>query len=210
MNNPHRPIGVFDSGVGGLTVLRALVHLLPHESFIYVGDTARVPYGSKSPEAVRRFSLEIARFFRRKGVKMMVTACNTASALALPDLRAFMPVPVIGVIEPGARAALASTSKPFDFARLSCTVPRTLSTGEQLAMLAKTKHHAPAAERNKDPILGVLRELCSETKFVLTIAEGSGQHVVHFARHLPHVTFQPTDAKLGAFARIGMRVLLCT
>jgi len=109
MNNPHRPIGVFDSGVGGLTVLRALVHLLPHESFIYVGDTARVPYGSKSPEAVRRFSLEIARFFRRKGVKMMVTACNTASALALPDLRAFMPVPVIGVIEPGARAALAST-----------------------------------------------------------------------------------------------------
>ncbi len=109
MNNPQRPIGVFDSGVGGLTVLRALVHLLPRESFIYVGDTARVPYGSKSPEAVRRFSLEIARFFRRKGVKMMVTACNTASALALPDLRAFMPVPVIGVIEPGARAALAST-----------------------------------------------------------------------------------------------------
>jgi glutamate racemase len=109
MNHPRRPIGVFDSGVGGLTVLRALVRLLPHESFIYVGDTARVPYGSKSPEAVRRFSLEIARFFRRKGVKMMVTACNTASALALPDLRAFMPVPVIGVIEPGARAALAAT-----------------------------------------------------------------------------------------------------
>lgn len=84
------------------------------------------------------------------------------------------------------------------------------SLGKRFAMLAKTKHHAPAAERNKDPILGVLRELCSETKFVLTIAEGSGQHVVHFARHLPHVTFQPTDAKLGAFARIGMRVLLCT
>jgi glutamate racemase len=109
LKNRNHPIGVFDSGVGGLTVLRVLVHLLPQESFIYVGDTARVPYGSKSPEAVRRFSLEIARFFRRKGVKMMVTACNTASALALPDLRAFMPVPVIGVIEPGARAALAST-----------------------------------------------------------------------------------------------------
>lgn len=107
--NPQHPIGVFDSGVGGLTVLRALVRLLPRESFIYVGDTARVPYGSKSPEAVKRFSLEIAGFFRRKKVKMMVTACNTASALALPDLRAFMPVPVIGVIEPGARAALAST-----------------------------------------------------------------------------------------------------
>ncbi|MBK8870574.1 MAG: glutamate racemase [Elusimicrobia bacterium] len=108
MNSQH-PIGVFDSGVGGLTVLRALVQLLPRESFIYVGDTARVPYGSKSPEAVKRFSLEIAGFFRRKKVKMMVAACNTASALALPDLRAFMPVSVIGVIEPGARAALAST-----------------------------------------------------------------------------------------------------
>lgn len=107
--NAQHPIGVFDSGVGGLTVLRSLVRLLPRESFIYVGDTARVPYGNKSPEAVKRFSLEIAGFFRRKKVKMMVTACNTASALALPDVRAFMPVPVIGVIEPGARAALAST-----------------------------------------------------------------------------------------------------
>lgn len=69
-------------------------------------------------------------------------------------------------------------------------------------MLAKTKHHAPAAERNKDPILGVLRELCSETKFVLTIAEGSGQHVVHFAQHLPHVTFQPTDLEQNALTSI--------
>ncbi|HMU95381.1 MAG TPA: glutamate racemase [Elusimicrobiota bacterium] len=104
-----RPIAVFDSGVGGLTVLRALVSLLPREHFIYVGDTARVPYGSKSPESVKRFSIEVARFFRRKNVKMMVTACNTVSALALPELRAFMPVPVLGVIEPGARAALAAT-----------------------------------------------------------------------------------------------------
>jgi glutamate racemase len=85
MNSQH-PIGVFDSGVGGLTVLRALVRLLPRESFIYVGDTARVPYGSKSPEAVKRFSLEIARFFRRKKVKMMVTACNTASASGVAGL----------------------------------------------------------------------------------------------------------------------------
>ena len=103
------PIGFFASWVGRLTVLRALAHLLPRENFIYVGDTARVPYGTKSPEAVRRFSLEIARFFRRQKVKMMVTACNTVSALALRDLRAAMPVPVLGVIEPGARAALAAT-----------------------------------------------------------------------------------------------------
>lgn len=109
MSATRQPIGVFDSGVGGLTVLRALTALLPREDFIYVGDTARVPYGSKSPEAVRRFSLEIARFFKRQKVKMMVAACNTVSALALRELRAYLPLPVLGVIEPGARAALAAT-----------------------------------------------------------------------------------------------------
>ncbi len=103
------PIGVFDSGVGGLTVLKSLVSLLPRENFLYVGDTARVPYGSKSPESVRRFALEIARFLKRRGVKMVVVACNTVSSVALPDLRRFLPVPVLGVIEPGARAALAAT-----------------------------------------------------------------------------------------------------
>lgn len=106
---PQHPIGVFDSGVGGLTVLKALTALLPHEHFIYVGDTARVPYGSKSPEAVKRFSLEIARFFKRRKVKMVVVACNTVSALAMPELRRAMTQPVLGVIEPGARAALAAT-----------------------------------------------------------------------------------------------------
>jgi glutamate racemase len=109
MKTINRPIAVFDSGAGGLTVLRALTALLPRERFLYVGDTARVPYGTKSPESVKRFSLEVARFLRRKGVKMMVAACNTVSSLALPELRAFMPVPVLGVIEPGARAALAAT-----------------------------------------------------------------------------------------------------
>jgi glutamate racemase len=103
------PIGVFDSGVGGLTVLRSLVALLPREKFIYVGDTARVPYGTKSAESVRRFALEIARFLKRRRVKMVVVACNTVTAVALPDLRRFLPVPVLGVIEPGARAALAAT-----------------------------------------------------------------------------------------------------
>ncbi|MGQ0645013.1 MAG: glutamate racemase [Elusimicrobiota bacterium] len=103
------PIGVFDSGVGGLTVVRALLELLPREKFIYVGDTARVPYGTKSPEAVRRYALEITGFLRRRGVKMVVAACNTVSALALPQLRAAAPAPVLGVLEPGARAALAAT-----------------------------------------------------------------------------------------------------
>lgn len=111
MTGPQRlPIGVFDSGVGGLTVLKSLTELLPREDFIYVGDTARVPYGTKSAEAVRRFSLEIAGFLARRKVKLMVVACNTASALALPDLRRSCGFPVLGVIEPGARAALAASS----------------------------------------------------------------------------------------------------
>lgn len=109
-NRPVRaPIGVFDSGVGGLTVIRALRHFLPNEKFIYLGDTARVPYGNKSAETVRRYAFEIARFLQARGVKMMVAACNTVSALALPDLRSRSRVPVLGVIEPGARAALAAT-----------------------------------------------------------------------------------------------------
>ncbi len=109
ISNNNSPIGVFDSGVGGLTVLSALAALLPHEKFIYVGDTARVPYGTKSAESVQRFSLEIAGFFQQKNVKMVVVACNTASAVALGKLRQFLSVPVLGVIEPGAHAAVQST-----------------------------------------------------------------------------------------------------
>ncbi|MCD4847702.1 MAG: glutamate racemase [Candidatus Aegiribacteria sp.] len=98
-------IGVFDSGVGGLTVVRAINDLLPDESVVYFGDTARVPYGSKSPETVIRFSLEAAKFLLGKDVKLLVAACNTASSVSLPALSEFADVPVIGVIEPGARAA---------------------------------------------------------------------------------------------------------
>lgn len=108
-SGPHRaPIGVFDSGLGGLTVVRALRTLLPDESLIYVGDTARVPYGPKSPETVRRFSRQIADWLVAQHVKAIVIACNTATAHALDDLRTHVDVPVIGVIEPGARAAVAS------------------------------------------------------------------------------------------------------
>ncbi len=101
------PLGVFDSGVGGLTVVRALRRLLPAESLIYLGDTARVPYGNKSPQTICRFAREDAQFLLAKGVKALVVACNTASAHALESLRRECPVPVIGVIEPGVEATLA-------------------------------------------------------------------------------------------------------
>ena len=106
------PIGVFDSGVGGLTVLRALIDDLPAEDFLYLGDTARLPYGTKSAETVARYSVRAAEALVARGIKALVVACNTASASALPALRARFPrLPVIGVIEPGARAACdASTS----------------------------------------------------------------------------------------------------
>ena len=103
------PIGVFDSGLGGLTVFKALARRMPEESLVYFGDTAHVPYGSKSPEAIARFSTEVARFLASRGIKLLVGACNTSSAWALPAIRRAVKIPVIGVIEPGARAALAAT-----------------------------------------------------------------------------------------------------
>lgn len=103
------PIGIFDSGIGGLTVARAIFERLPAESTIYFGDTARVPYGPKSPDTVRRYSLEILDWLLRQGVKAVVIACNTSTAHALDTLRAASPVPVLGVIEPGARAAAQAT-----------------------------------------------------------------------------------------------------
>jgi glutamate racemase len=104
-----RPIGVFDSGIGGLTVVSALRRLLPNESIYYLGDTARVPYGGKSASTVQRYSLEIASLLLGEHAKTLIVACNTASALALPVLRERVPVTVTGVIEPGAQAAASAT-----------------------------------------------------------------------------------------------------
>ena len=103
------PLGVFDSGIGGLTVARAVFEQLPHESVIYFGDTARVPYGPKSPDTVRRYASEILAYLLGRGVKSLVVACNTISAHALDYLAERSPVPIVGVIEPGARAAVAAT-----------------------------------------------------------------------------------------------------
>lgn len=107
----HRAIGIFDSGVGGLTVFKEIAALLPRENLIYLGDTARVPYGTKSVKTVQRYALEAAEFLVDRGVKMLVVACNTASAVALDQLRERFNLPVVGVIEPGARRACESRNR---------------------------------------------------------------------------------------------------
>ena len=105
-------IGVFDSGFGGLTVLKALLEIIPDARYLYFGDTARLPYGSKSVETVARYACEAAKFLEQRGTELMVVACNTATALALPQIRAAASVQVVGVIEPGSQAAaIASLSK---------------------------------------------------------------------------------------------------
>lgn len=109
MSGSNAPIGVFDSGIGGLTVVRRIVDLLPNESILYFGDTARVPYGPKSADTVRRYAHEAASFLLSRGVKLIVIACNTVSAHAMTALRSTLPVPVLGVVEPGARAAVRAT-----------------------------------------------------------------------------------------------------
>lgn len=107
-----KPIALFDSGVGGLTVFKAVHKLLPGESLIYLGDTARVPYGTKSHETIIRYALRAAEALAARDIKMLIVACNTATAAALPALQArFAPVPVLGVIEPGAKAATEASRK---------------------------------------------------------------------------------------------------
>lgn len=109
INDPTAPIGVFDSGVGGLTVAREIMRQIPNERLIYFGDTARVPYGSKSKETVTKFSKQIVRFLETQKVKAIVVACNTASAYALEEIEKELDIPIIGVVKPGARVAAEAT-----------------------------------------------------------------------------------------------------
>jgi glutamate racemase len=128
------PIGVFDSGVGGLTVLRALVARLPSENTLYLGDTARVPYGTRSREVVTRYALLCARHLAARGIKLLVVACNTVSADSLPAIAEALPIPVVGVIEPGAQAAAART-RGGGIAVLG--TPATVASGAYQAALAR-------------------------------------------------------------------------
>jgi glutamate racemase len=132
-----KAIGVFDSGVGGLTVHAALRRLLPKERLVYLGDTARVPYGSKSPAVITRYALNNARFLSQFDLKLLVVACNTVSATALPALTAALPLPVLGMVEPGVAAALQTGAKHVGV----IGTPGTIRSGAYQAAL---RHSAPA------------------------------------------------------------------
>lgn len=149
-------IGIFDSGVGGLTVLQQVAYLLPKELLVYFGDTARYPYGSKSPEVVTRYSCENADFLMERGLKMLIVACNTASAVALEPLRRRYPVPVIGVIEPGAQTAVQRSTN----GRIG-----VIGTGTTIASGAYTQ-----ALRALDPAVEVYTRACP--LFVPLVEEG--------------------------------------
>ena len=136
--NPNRPIGVFDSGIGGLTVVRALRRLLPNESLVYLGDTARVPYGTKSHATIERYTLQAGAILQRYDPKLLVIACNTASAHGLSALQAVAPCPVVGVIEPGADLA-AKVEGPVG-------VLGTIATVQSGAYEAAIRRRSPGAE----------------------------------------------------------------
>ena len=140
----HFPIGIFDSGVGGLTVYRALHEHLPNERFVYLGDTARVPYGTKSLATVERYAVENAQFLAAHGIKLLVVACNTASALALPAIRQALDIDVVGVIGPGARAAVADLKGK----RIGVIATEsTVQSGAYTQAIAKADPNADVIER---------------------------------------------------------------
>ena len=155
------PIGVFDSGVGGLTVLQALRELMPGEDYLYLGDTARLPYGTKSPATVQRYAVNAARHLVDGGIKLLVVACNTASSYALAEVAAACPVPVVGVVDPGVQAALASGARRIGVIGTEGTVR---SEAYQRAL------------RKADPAVEVEATACP--LFVPLAEEGWGDHPV--------------------------------
>lgn len=161
-NRNTAPVGVFDSGVGGLTVAREISRQLPNENIVYFGDTARVPYGSKSQNTIIRFSEQIIRFLKTKEVKAIVIACNTASALALDAVRDEFDVPVMGVVIPGARAAVEATrNRKVGVVGTDATV--------QSGMYTKIIH-------SMAPDITVIEKACP--LFVPLVEEGFKDHVV--------------------------------
>ena len=161
------PIGIFDSGVGGLTVYRALHKALPDERFVYLGDTARVPYGTKSLATVERYAVENARFLAAHGIKLLIVACNTASALALPALRRAVQMEVVGVIGPGARAA-AAASKSGRIGVIATEA--TVSSHAYAQALAYAAPHARVIEKACPLFVSLAEEGWAETNVARQVA----------------------------------------
>jgi glutamate racemase len=179
--NTSLPIGIFDSGVGGLTVYRALHEHLPNERFVYLGDTARVPYGTKSLATVERYALENARFLAAHGIKMLVVACNTASALALPAIRSALPIDVVGVIGPGARAAVsarAQYSERDEDMRAGCprsaigviATESTVQSAAYTAAIKKADANAEVIERACPLFVSLAEEGWADNEVTRTVA----------------------------------------
>ncbi len=186
-NKRTAPIGVFDSGVGGLTVVREIIRQLPDENIVYFGDTARVPYGSKSKNTIIRFSEQIIRFLKTKQVKAIVIACNTASALALDAVRDEFDVPILGVVIPGARAAVdATTNGKVGVVGTEATV--------QSGMYTKVI-------QEMNPEIEVIEKACP--LFVPLVEEGFKEH---------HVTQEVIDYYLDSMKKtdIDAMILGCT
>ncbi len=182
-----KPIGVFDSGIGGLTVVKELMRILPFERIVYFGDTARVPYGTKSADTVIKFSLENILFLLRNDVKIVVVACNTASSVALPSIKRHFKVPIVGVIKPGAREAVYATTKK----RIGVIGTRATITS----------HSYENQIRELDPTIKVIAKSCP--LFVPLVEEGWLNE---------DVTFQIAEKYLAPLkkAQIDVLILGCT
>ncbi len=171
------PIGIFDSGVGGLTVLRCLREQLPNESFIYLGDTARLPYGTKSADSVIRYSLQAAQFLIGRGIKYLVIACNTASAVSLDQLRErFAPMPVLGVIEPGAMAG-CSVSRSGHLAVIA--TEGTVSGGAYQRAIAAIRPEARVIARACSLFVALAEEGWTDGRIVEQVAHRYLDEIFH-------------------------------
>ncbi len=182
----NQPIAVFDSGLGGLTVVRALQHNLPHETLVYFGDTARVPYGTKTSKTVLQFAVQNCDFLLRFDPKLIIVACNTASALALEDLAPRMPVPIVGVVKPGAEAAVAQCG------------------GRGIAVLATeatvSSEAYPRAIHAIDPMLPVTQRQCPSLVSLIEEGRGSDDEILRrlLAEYLETVKrLEPAVVLLG-------------
>ncbi len=202
-----QPIGVFDSGLGGLTVVRHLARHLPQEDIVYLGDTARVPYGSKSPETIRRFSRENASFLLRFDPKLIVVACNTASAIALSDLREAFDISFCGVIVPGAAAALEASRRKIigvigtEATILSGAYQRAL---EELDPSAKVFGRAcpllvPVVEEGRNPSDPIVRAVLAE--YLLEMKEKEVDVIIMGCTHYPLLQ-EAVAAEMGRGVRI--------